>query len=78
MTMAKSKTGAPVLDDVFESQVDVGPTAPKNQVTGIASNGGHALWSGICMVDLAFAGGEGSVAVEVLRRTGDLDVVVRL
>ncbi|MEP7158928.1 MAG: amylo-alpha-1,6-glucosidase, partial [Chloroflexota bacterium] len=33
---------------------------------------------GDALVDLAFAGEQGSISVEVLRRTGDLDVVVRL
>jgi hypothetical protein len=34
---------------------------------------------GEAVVDLAFAGeGDGSIAVEVLRRMGELDVVVRL
>ena len=33
---------------------------------------------GEALVDLAFAGTNGSMSVEVLRRTGDLDVVVRL
>ena len=33
---------------------------------------------GDALVDLAFAGETGSISVEVLRRTGDLDVVVRL
>jgi hypothetical protein len=33
---------------------------------------------GEAIVDLRFAGAGDSVAVDVLRRTGDLDVVVRL
>jgi len=33
---------------------------------------------GDALVDLGFSGAEGSISVEVLRRTGDLDVVVRL
>ncbi len=33
---------------------------------------------GDALVDLGFAGANGSISVEVLRRTGDLDVVVRL
>jgi glycogen debranching enzyme len=33
---------------------------------------------GDALVDLAFAGDTGSISVEVLRRAGDLDVVVRL
>jgi glycogen debranching enzyme len=33
---------------------------------------------GDALVDVAFAGSDGSISVEVLRRTGDLDVVVRL
>jgi glycogen debranching enzyme len=33
---------------------------------------------GDALVDLAFAGRDGSISVEVLRRSGDVDVVVRL
>jgi glycogen debranching enzyme len=33
---------------------------------------------GDALVDLAFSGSDGSISVEVLRRTGDVDVVVRL
>jgi hypothetical protein len=33
---------------------------------------------GDSLVDLEFAGQEGSISVEVLHRTGDLDVVVKL
>ncbi len=38
----------------------------------------RSLRVGEALVDVAFAGTNGSVSVEVLRRTGDLDVVVRL
>jgi glycogen debranching enzyme len=38
----------------------------------------HNLRVGDALVDLAFAGRDGSISVEVLRRTGDVDVVVRL
>jgi hypothetical protein len=33
---------------------------------------------GEALVDLEFSGEDGSISVEVLRRQGDLDVVVRL